>query len=93
MEHIKDIIKVEQVEKFYGKLTLLEIGGLAVYFSYETPIAIHDNENNKWVIRENDWSNTTGRHLNYINEDKSIRIAGAEFEKKYRELTSKYLND
>jgi hypothetical protein len=31
-------------------------------------------------IRENVWGQTTGKHLNWINPDHSIRLSGDEFE-------------
>lgn len=53
-----------------------------VYFSYKTPVAFRAPEIGM-VIRENCWGNTTGKHLNWINSDKSVRVSGAEFEKLY----------
>ena len=50
-----------------------------LYFSYNTLIAIKDIDG-KLRISENIWSNTTGKHLNLINRDKSIRIKRNEFE-------------
>lgn len=54
------------------------------WYSYKTCIAF--NAGGDFVIRENDWNQTTGRHLNHINPDKSIRISGLEFERKLAEL-------
>jgi len=54
------------------------IGTVDVYFSYKTPIAYRVN--GTLTIRVNDWSNTTGKHLNAIDTDKSKRINGADFE-------------
>jgi hypothetical protein len=60
---------------------------IKVWFSYETPIAFQVFDGaGKQFIRENDWSNTTGKHLNYIDPDKSNRISGIEFEKRYNDL-------
>lgn len=66
----------------YGVNTLVfDMPNIRVYFSYKTPIAFIDPSGNH-VIRKNDWGPTTGKHLNWINPDKSIRISGAEFKKK-----------
>ena len=54
------------------------IGSIDVYYSYKTPIAYRHN--GTLTIRKNEWSNTTGRHLNAIDTDKSKRINGADFE-------------
>lgn len=56
----------------------LEMGGLTLYFSYETLIAF-DHRRTGLVIRENDWGPTTGKHLNAIDDDKSRRIPGNVF--------------
>jgi len=61
-----------------ANFSCLEIGHLTIWFSYETPIAYHDS--NGFVIRENDWGPTTGKHLNSVNSDHDRRISGAAFE-------------
>ena len=54
--------------------------GLSLFFSYTTIMAFRGREGLK--VRENEWSNTTGKHLNWIDGgDKKSRLAGAEFEK------------
>ena len=60
--------------------TVIEFdSGLCIWFSYKTPVAFR-NPNMSLFIRENEWSNTTGRHLNAIDPDKSKRIPGETFE-------------
>lgn len=61
---------------------VVRIGCLRIWFSYETPIAFthSDYQLGRLFIRKNDWSTTTGRHLNFINSDKSIRIDKEQFE-------------
>lgn len=59
-------------------------GYTTIFFSYETPIAFYNAGD--LVIRENAWSTTTGKHLNWINPDKSIRISGKEFDAKLETL-------
>tara|TARA_R100001440_G_scaffold47696_1_gene67580 strand:- start:804 stop:1085 length:282 start_codon:yes stop_codon:yes gene_type:complete len=49
------------------------------YFSYNTLVAVHTNEGEEF-IRENVWGSTTGKHLNWINPDHSIRLSSSEFE-------------
>ena len=60
-----------------GAAMRLITANYTLWFSYSTPIAIQNSDG--LFIRENDWGPTTGRHLNYIDEDKSIRISGEEF--------------
>jgi len=62
------------------------IGNLTVYFSYQTPIAFQTAKTGL-VCRVNDWSTTTGKHLNAIQPNKAKRIPGAEFEKQLAEIT------
>lgn len=72
----------------YGANSLrVTIGSLTIYFSYRTPVAFRAF--GEFVIRENDWGSTTGKHLNWIDPDKSVRIPGEEFEKKFSKVLSK----
>jgi hypothetical protein len=66
----------------------VDIGSLRLYFSYNTVIAFRGK--NGLVIRENSWGNTTGKHLNHINEDKTRRISGELFEQKLNEMLKEY---
>ena len=63
------------------------VGSLSVWYSYQTPIAF-DHPSTGNVIRENDWSTTTGKHLNAIDPDKKKRISGSDFEAKFSALLS-----
>ena len=47
------------------------IGTTCYYFSYQTLIAVRHK--GVLVIRQNVWSTTTGKHLNQINPDHSIK--------------------
>ena len=58
---------------------------LTIWFSYRTPIAFMTPKTGR-VCRENSWGPTTGKHLNAVDEDKSKRIAGAEFERRLAEI-------
>lgn len=52
-------------------------GGHSFYFSYDTLIAFTSPDG--LVIRENEWAQTTGKHLNAIDPDKSKRVDGETF--------------
>ena len=58
------------------------------YFSYDTLIAFRGDEG--LIIRENIWGSTTGKHLNWINKDKSIRVVSKTFEARLQALRDKY---
>ena len=69
----------------YGAHCLkVELGARRFYFSYNTLVAFK-GENSKgeyfFVIHKNDWGNTTGKHLNWINPDKDRRVDDKEFNK------------
>ena len=69
----------------YGANSLkLEFENLTLYYSYKTIIAFRAG--NGLAIRKNDWSSTTGKHLNAIDDDKSRRIDGEEFERQLLEV-------
>lgn len=74
----------------YGShsLAFRYVDGTIIYFSYETPIAIRDD--NGLCIRENVWGSTTGKHLNWIDRDKSIRVGSDIFEARLQALRDKY---
>jgi hypothetical protein len=64
----------------YGVNTLyVEIGPLTIWFSYKTPVAFQIVGNPR-VIRENTFSKTTGKHLNWIGHD---RVSNDQFEAKW----------
>ena len=67
-----------------GNNTLVEIGDLSLYFSYDTIIGFSSPKGSE--TRQNDWSTTTGKHLNAITPDKTLRIDGVKFEKKLIEV-------
>lgn len=54
------------------------VNGRELFFSYQNLVAIDD------LISVNDWSNTTARHLNWINPNKEIRVE--DFEEQARKL-------
>ena len=58
------------------------------YFSYDTLIAFRGDEG--LVIHQNNWGTTTGKHLNWINSDKKIRVNSEVFQAKLEALRNKY---
>lgn len=56
----------------YGAHTkLVIVGNKSLWFSYDTLVAF--SAGGEFHIIKNYWGNTTGKHLNWINPDKSIR--------------------
>ena len=63
----------------YGKHSLqISFDKLDLYYSYDTIIAFRTIETGL-VICKNEWWTTTGKHLNWINPDKKIRIDREKF--------------
>ena len=56
------------------------------WFSYKTLVAFKIN--GEFHIIKNYWGTTTGKHLNWINSDKSIREDYETFNNNYEKLTS-----
>lgn len=77
----------------YGVNTLMftDPQGNEFYFSYETLVAFKHNGN--LYVHQNDWSRTTGKHLNWIDggsdKAKSRRLNDEEFNSKYNEFFTK----
>ena len=71
----------------YGAHSLaFQLGDITVYFSYETPVAF-EAPGHGLVVRENDWGNTTGKHLNWIDGgNHKNRITGGKFKEQLQEV-------
>ena len=73
----------------YGAHTLcVEMPGVTVWFSYQTPVAFRVfGPEARFVVRENDWGPTTGKHLKWVDGgNKKDRVSGEEFERLWQEL-------
>lgn len=70
----------------YGAHSLrVDLGPLTVWYSYRTPVAFHVSGHNR-VVHTNDWSNTTGKHLNWIDGgDKKNRVESDKFQQLWDE--------
>ena len=72
--------------KNYGTNSLMfwDWAGNRFWFSYQTLVAFQP-VGRPIVCHENDWRQTTGRHLNAIEPDHKARLSAAEFQKRYAE--------
>ncbi len=55
------------------------VGSLTLVFSYQTVIAFQQGWGS-WVVTVNYWGPTTGKHLNWVSEDKESRLEDDEFQ-------------
>lgn len=58
--------------------TVVEIGPIELYFSYETVVGYRTEEEGV-VLSENVWGVTTGKHLNFIDSHKPSRLPHDQF--------------
>ena len=73
--------------KPYPNAVGFKLGRIELYFSFNTLIAFRVPYTSMF-ISENIWGQTTGRHLNAIDPDKSKRLPRKEFEAKADQLLS-----
>ena len=72
----------------YHSMAFRDNFGNSYFFSYDTLVAFTDEDG--LCIRENVWGSTTGKHLNWIDRDKSIRVDSKTFEDRLQRLRDKY---
>lgn len=77
----------------YGTNTLCfsDNRGNDYWYSYKTLVAFRIN--GEFHIIKNYWSNTTGKHLNLINSNKSIREDEETFNSNYNRLCASIANN
>lgn len=76
----------------YGSHALaVDLGTIEVFYSYNTIIAYRDIEDGL-TICENAWSTTTGKHLNWLDRDKSRRLNRSVFEDKLQAALKKHVS-
>lgn len=64
----------------YGAHTLkVWLPPITLWYSYHTVVAFETNKHG-FVISENTWGPTTGKHLNWIDDDKKNRVPYHQFE-------------
>ena len=64
-------MKIELERNYNGSPTCarLDIGEVAIVFSYSTPIAVRGPRTSyKWIVTENRWNQTTARHMTALGE-------------------------
>ena len=76
-------------DNYSGHTIAIRVGTLTAFFSYNTIIAFRDNGH--FVVRENDWGPTTGKHLNWLDDgDKSNRTPGEKFNQLLDDVLEKH---
>lgn len=70
-----------------NNMTSVSVGSLTLWFSYDTCVAFCNNHVGELVVSENVWSQTTGKHLNWIDSDKKKRVPHEEFTARLKRLT------
>ena len=75
-------IKLVKIAPNLHRLDLPE--GVSIWFSYETPIAAHDGF--KLYTAKNEWSITTGKHINRIEPNKYKRVTAYKVNQIIKEI-------
>lgn len=55
----------------------IDMFGMKIWFSYETPIAFEWNGHR--LIRDNEWGPTTGKHIKYVKCLNDVQVSGTTF--------------
>jgi len=84
-------MSMPRIDRIAPNFTRVIVGEVTVWFSYETPVAYQDSADLPRVV-DNDWSTTTGKHLNQIDggtdQAKLHRVVPAAFERELSERLS-----
>jgi hypothetical protein len=80
----------------YGAHALrIDVGPITVWFSYRTPVAFHVDGHPR-IIHSNDWAQTTGKHLNWIDggtpEARKARVNHEAFARLWSEQVAPLLD-
>jgi len=87
--HIKKWNYGEYASFNYGAhCVAMQIGSLDLYFSYDTVVAFSDGHG--FRISKNYWGPTTGKHLNWINPNKKMRLDSKIFDQELDQLLKKH---
>ena len=84
----EDIVMSVSIEHPTDKVnfTIVHLSERSIAFSYETIIGVATTNPYEWTLRENEWGPTTGKHLNYLSEDKASRLSSSKFEELLKEI-------
>ena len=72
--------------------SIVNVFGITVAFSYWTMIGFQF-PGRDWVIIENQWGPTTGKHLNWLDTRKEIRIPQKEFLDRFGAMQRQFFRD
>jgi hypothetical protein len=90
MSSIRISSYISNISSNYGLNSVkVIIGELTLWFSYQTVIAFQQGWG-ETVITENIWGTTTGKHLNEIDPDHSIRLPNNKFEIRLQSVLAEY---
>jgi len=75
----------------YGVHSLkIDMGAFSLYYSYQTIIAYEDDKEGL-VCCTNVWRTTTGKHLNWIQPNKKLRLPHDEFSVKLKDMLNRHI--
>ena len=66
------MIRIKQIA---SNMTVLNKNGYEILFSYETPVAVYDQQRGEYLRTEQKFSQTTSRHINkWLQGVKAISV-------------------
>lgn len=91
MNNLPRIYNYEQYDSDnYGVHSLaVTFDYFTLFYSYDTIIAFKDKDG--FVMRENIWGTTTGKHMNWLDDDHKKRIPSQEFEQKLQAMLERHV--
>lgn len=66
-----------------SNFSIVRLSGVTLAYSYETIVGFQ-TPGHLWTVIENQWGPTTGKHLNWLDDDKTNRIPPDEFKARLR---------
>lgn len=90
MNHLPTISSYGAYEQNYGINALkVDMGAFELYYSYTTIVAFRSKKTGL-VCCENEWSTTTGKHLNWIQPNKRERVPRNLFVTMLKEMLNEH---
>ena len=75
----------------YGVNSLMvDLDKIRLYYSYQTIVAFYTIQTGL-IVSENVWTVTTGKHLNWIQTDKSKRVKYDDFDKQLQDALDAHI--
>lgn len=86
-------MNIPQLERRQNNTTRVYLNNCVIEYSYDEPIGFKFDRFPFWIVRTNQWTTTTGKHINALPGDKKDRVDGPTFKAIWRDATEGILKD